>query len=343
MGLSSGVPLDLDALQSWMDTQRLGSGPLAGATVLTGGTQNLLIKFERAGREYVIRTPSSPKRPGADETIQREIRVLRGIAGTAVPAPRLEASCEDLSVLGGAFYLMSVCGGFNPAEQWPDQLSDDPGYLAGFGIAMVRALLPLGEIEPRRFEAEGMRSPDGWLERQPDRWRRQFESYPTAASITGVARLNTWLTQRCPRQWQAGLIHGDFNLGNVLVSRSEPEVLAIVDWELATLGDPLLDLAHLLMTWPAGHGSWLYHQLDDPRLTSAGTMLEYYRAHSPRDVPDFSWYCVLACYRLGIILEGTHARATMSLAARDTGDRLHGYAVKLIGLAEDIVDGLAPV
>jgi aminoglycoside phosphotransferase (APT) family kinase protein len=290
-----------------------------------------------------LRIPSAPKPSGADETIRREIRILRVLTDTRTPAPRLVASCEDLSVLGAAFYLMSVCEGFNPAEQWPAHVAVDPTYQGHLGIGVIDALLTLSEIEPARFEAAGLRSPEGWLERQPDRWRRQFEGYPTAASLTGVGRLTDWLDARRPRQWTAGLIHGDFNLGNLLVGTAKPEVSAIVDWELGTLGDPLLDLAHLLMTWPIGNGRWLYQRLDLPHLTSATAMFEHYAANSSRDVSDFRWYCVLACYRLAILLEGTHARASLSLAPRETGDRLHGYALTLLELAEELVDGLAPV
>lgn len=343
MGLIASAPLDLEALQAWMDGQRLGSGPLVGATMLTGGTQNVLLKFAREGREYVMRIPASPKPSRADETIRREIRILRVLTGTAAPVPRLVASCEDLSVLGAAFYLMSVCEGFNPAEQWPEGPAADPAYQGQLGIGVIRALLTLSEIAPTRFEAEGLRRPDGWLERQPDRWRRQFEGYPTAASLAGVERLTDWLNAHRPARWTAGLIHGDFNLGNLLVGVAKPEVSAIVDWELGTLGDPLLDLAHLLMTWPIGNGRWLYQRLDLPHLTSPTAMFEYYAANSSRDVSDFPWYCVLACYRLAILLEGTHARASLSLAPRETGDRLHGYALTLLELAEELVDGLAPV
>jgi aminoglycoside phosphotransferase (APT) family kinase protein len=146
-----------------------------------------------------------------------------------------------------------------------------------------------------------------------------------------VAVLGEWLAGHLPAGWKPGLIHGDFHLGNIMFSTDEPCVAAVVDWELATIGDPLLDLGHLLATWP---------DPADPRRTplptpmpglpDRRTIIERYARGSSRDLAAVDWYQALACYRLGIILEGTYARACAGKAPMQVGERLHAVAESLI-------------
>jgi aminoglycoside phosphotransferase (APT) family kinase protein len=136
--------------------------------------------------------------------------------------------------------------------------------------------------------------------------------------------------------WTPGLIHGDFHFANVLISRNEGRVAAVVDWELSTIGDPLLDLGHLLATWP-DPASGTTTMLSLPGLPTREEIVARYAEGSTRDVEAVGWYQVLACYRLGIILEGTHARACAGQAPRETGDRLHAMTVGLFEQALRLV------
>lgn len=330
------VGVDLDRLRTWMNSVGLGSGPLTDVEPLAGGTQNILVRFARAGRAYVLRHPPAHKRANSDETMRREARVLAALAGTDVPHPGLIAACPDVAVLGSAFFLMEPIDGFNPSLGFPEPYASDPTLQWQMGLSMADSIAALGRLDHVALGLSDFGRPDGWLERQVERWRSHLASYGAiegyaGPDLPGVEDVAAWLDARRPIAWSPGLIHGDFHLANVLAHRTDGRIAAVVDWELATIGDPLLDLGHLLCTWPVDDGGVI------PAIGSVGTsglptraeLVERYADGSTRDLGHADWYEVLACYRLGIILEGTNARAQAGLAPRDIGDALHAAAFAL--------------
>jgi aminoglycoside phosphotransferase (APT) family kinase protein len=334
--------VNLDALAAWMDGQGLGeAAPITDVERITGGTQNVLLRLTRAGRTYVLRRPPPHKRANSDETMRREARVLAALAGTDVPHPGLIAACGDEAVLGAAFYLMEPVDGFNPTLGLPEPHRSDAAVQHEMGLSMADAIAALGRVDVAAVGLDDFGKPDGWLERQVERWRSHLASYDAIegyrgrAGIPDVERVATWLDQRRPARWRAGLIHGDFHFANVLIRRDAGAVAAIVDWELATVGDPLLDLGHLLATWP-GPGSPM--AVPGAGLPARDEVIARYAAGSDRPLDDVDWYQVLACYRLGIILEGTNARADAGLAPREVGDLLHAHTVALFEQAHRLID-----
>jgi aminoglycoside phosphotransferase (APT) family kinase protein len=329
--------VDLVALRSWMDARGLGSGPLETATRLSGGTQNILVSFTRAGRDYVLRRPPLHLRESSNETMRREARVLGALAGTGVPHPGLIDACADETILGAAFTLMEKIDGFNATTGLPALHASSPDCRHAMGIALVDGIAALGALEYRALGLDGFGKPEAFLARQVSRWRAQLASYdalagwPGAEQIPGVARVAAWLEANRPEAFEPGLMHGDYHLANVLFRHDGPALAAIVDWELATIGDPLVDLGWLLATWPEGEPADTDTVLVRPwtGFPSAAELVARYRARSPRDVSAIGWYAVLACFKLGIILEGTHARACAGQAPRETGDALHGKTVAL--------------
>src|SRR5688572_7330415 len=238
-----------------MDGQGLGTGPLQDAALIAGGTQNILLRFTRDGRTYVFRRPPPHKRANSDETMRREARVLAALAGSDVPHPALIASEPDIELLGAAFYLMEPIDGFNASLGLPEPHASDPAMQHAMGLSMADAIAALGRVDFRAVGLDGLGKPDGWLERQVERWRSHLQSYDAiegyrGADIPGVDDVATWLVERTPTTWSPGLIHGDFHFANVIIKPDAGELAAIVDWELTTVGDPLLDLGHLLATWP---------------------------------------------------------------------------------------------
>jgi aminoglycoside phosphotransferase (APT) family kinase protein len=325
--------VDLERLAAWMDSVDLPGDAIERVETLGGGTQNILLRFTRGGRSFVLRRPPLHKRANSDETMRREARVLRALAGSDVPHPGFIAGSDEPDVLGATFYLMEPIRGFNPSEEFPARHGKDPKIRQEMGLNMASAIARLGELDYRKVGLEGFGKPDGYLERQAGRWMAlldsyaSFEGYP-GPDIPGLSRVAKWLDDNCPSDFRAGVLHGDFHVRNVMFSPDGPELAAMVDWELSTIGDPLLDLGLLLTTAPdasgesAGPAPW-------PGFPGAKELIARYAETSTRSLDAIGWYEVLACYKLGLILEGTHARAFAGKAPVAVGDALHATTLAL--------------
>jgi aminoglycoside phosphotransferase (APT) family kinase protein len=332
--------VDLERLSDWMDREGLPAGDIVGAELLAGGTQNILLRFERGGESYVLRRPPVHKRDNSDETMRREARVLRALRDSTVPHPRFIAGCPDTETLGASFYLMQPIDGFTPTTGLPALHASDPAIRHRMGLSMVDAIAALGAVDYEEVGLSDFGRPDGYLERQVARWMRQLEGYSAldgypGPEIPGVDEVATWLDDNRPATFVPGILHGDYHLANVMFERTGPELAAIVDWELSTIGDPLLDLGWMLATWPepegGGAGSIAVAPWDG--FPTADELVARYRERSARGLEAIAWYEVLACYKLGIILEGTHARALAGKASKQMGDLLHATTLGLFARA----------
>lgn len=332
-GMSTGV--DLGTLAAWMDTQALGEGPITQAALLAGGTQNILLKFTRSGRAYVLRRPPQVLRANSNETMRREARMLTALKGTNVPHPGLIAACPDETVLGAAFYLMEPIDGYNATTGLPEPFASSPEMRHQMGLSLVDGIAALGAQDYLALGLTGLGKVENYLERQVGRWKAQLESYAEIPEwdgrkdIPGITRVGDWLDANRPRSFQAGIIHGDYHLANVMFRFDAPRLAAIVDWELTTIGDPLLDLGWLLATWPEGNTGTV-SVTPWEGFPTADELVAHYAAQTTRDLSGLHWYSVLACYKLGIILEGTYARACAGKAPKETGDRLHASTIGLL-------------
>lgn len=332
--------IDLDRLARWMDGEGLGEGPIAGAVTLGGGTQNILLRFERAGRCYVLRRPPRRPRPESDTVMRREMAVLIALRDTDVPHTAFIAGCGDPGVLGTAFYLMEPVDGFNATVALPPLHASDPAVRRRMGEAIVDGAVALSRIDPQERGLDDLGKLDGWLERQVPRWRAQldgyaaFDGWPGLGALPDIDAICAWLEANRPATMRPGLIHGDYHLANVMYRHDAPELAAIVDWELASRGDPLLDLGWLTATW---------RDPDEPEARVAVTpwdgfpslaeIVDRYLAATGRSAIDARWYAVLAPFKLGAILEGSHARACAGLTPKPVGDALHAHAVALFNRA----------
>ncbi|MFH5208284.1 phosphotransferase family protein [Antrihabitans spumae] len=338
--------VDFAVVGDWMESQGLETGPFTDVATIGGGTQNVLLRFTRGGREFVLRRPPRHLRAKSNEVLRRESRLLAALNDTAVPAPGLIAACTDETVLGGAvFYLMEPIEGFSPAVGLPDLHASDASIRHGMGLSAAAALAQLGNID---YEAIGLGDygrPDGFLERQVPRWLSELESYSRndgypGPDIPGVDKVAAWLEQHRPAQWTPGILHGDCHLANMMFRYDGPELAALVDWEMSTIGDPLLDLGWLLATWPDGSElNALVGALSTAGgLATPAELIAHYGEHSDRDLGAVSWYTVLACFKLGIVLEGTHARACAGKAPKPVGDLLHSMTVRLFEKAAALLE-----
>ncbi len=338
------VPVDVDRLTAWLDHKGIGSGVVA-LTPLSGGTQNVMARVQREGCDVILRHPPPHKRPNSDETMRREAVVLRALSTTNVPHPRLIADESSLDALGAAFYVMEPVDGFAPTLGLPAQYND-PSWKHSMGLGMADGIAALGCVDHTAVGLGSFGRADGWLERQVDRWRSHLASYEGTENypgheIPGVDEIGRWLDAHRPQSWTPGIIHGDFHFGNVMFCHDAPQLAAIVDWELATIGDPLLDLGALLTTFPTGASG--VSAIDASALPTRDELIDRYiekTAAAPRCVTPAlaTWYQVLAGYRLGIILEGTNARAFAGKAPRDIGDQLHATTLSLFAQATELIN-----
>lgn len=338
---------DLTAVADWMSEQGLGDGPIENVVEIVGGTQNVMLRFSRSGRDYVFRRGPRHLRPISNKVILRETRVLSALADSDVPHPHLIVVCEDTSVLGDAvFYLMEPIDGFNAGAALPALHAGDAAIRHEMGLSMAEAVARLGAVDHIAVGLEDFGKADGFLERQVPRWLSELESYSGFDNYAGpdigdVDAVATWLQQHQPSSWKPGIMHGDYHAANVMFSPTGPEVVAIVDWEMCTIGDPLLDLGWMLATWyDPEHDSVLTNVLMDAGdLATPDELVARYAQNTTRDLSNIDWYTVLACFKLGIILEGSNARAAAGLAPKEIGDRLHIATVRLFQRALAIMEG----
>jgi aminoglycoside phosphotransferase (APT) family kinase protein len=333
---SERSPVDFSALAEWMSAQGLGSGQVSDVQLLAGGTQNILVRFRFAQREFVLRHPPAHLRANSNETMRREARVLAALASTDVPHPALIAACPAEDVLGGAFYLMEPVNGFNATTGLPSLHASSPAIRRRMGLAIAEGAAALGNLDHGSLGLDGFGKPEKFLERQVARWGDQLRSYADFAGwtglgeIPGVDRVAAWLEANRPEQGRAGILHGDYHLANVMYAPDSGELAAIVDWELATIGDPLLDLGWLLATWPDPEDADYAPNIEPwDSFPTSEELVAHYAKFSDRDLSAVSWYAVLACYKLGILLEGSNARAAAGKAPREIGDRLHAKTISL--------------
>jgi len=338
--------VDFAVLDSWMDEQGLPAGEIAGVERLAGGTQNILVRFQRGGQDYVLRRPPMHLRKASNEVLRRESRVLAALAGSEVPHPGLIAAETDTDVMGVVFYLMEPIDGFNPTVGLPEPYTTDASWRHDLGLGVVDGIASLGAVDHEAVGLGDLGKPDGFLERQVPRWLGELETYAELDGYPGpeIPRLDDiaeWLDRNRPTSWQPGILHGDYHLANVMLRYDRPELAAIVDWEMCTIGDPLLDLGWLLSMWPgeeatgAGPAIGLAQFAAD--FATPDELVSRYSARSTRDLSAIDWYTVLACFKLGIVLEGTHARACAGKADKGVGDLLHATTLALFAKAASLI------
>ncbi len=340
--------VDFARLTAWMDEQGLPAGEIGAVTSIAGGTQNVLLRFSGGGREYVLRRGPRHLRPASNDALRREGRVLAALAGSAVPHPRFIAGCFDESRMGGyVFYLMEPVAGFNPMTGLPALHQGDPAIRRAMGLNAAEAIARLGSLDHQALGLADLGRPEGFLERQVPRWLAELQSYSRhegypGPQIPGLEEVAAWLERNRPAQFRPGILHGDYHFANLLFANDGPRLAAIVDWEMCTIGDPLLDLGWLVATWPGDEGFG-----SGPMAPLAGVggwpaipeLCARYAEVSGRDVSAIDWYAVLAGFKLGIVLEGTHARACAGKAPRATGDLLHSITLSLFARARARIAG----
>jgi aminoglycoside phosphotransferase (APT) family kinase protein len=274
------------------------------------GSSNEMFEVRADGQRWMLRRPTKIALERAGSGIAREYRLLTALEGTRAPHPRPVAFCDDEAVIGSPFYLMDLVDGFEPIDPLPKAFLTDAEARHGIGIALIDALGELSEVDWQGRGLGDFGKPDGFHQRQVRRWRSQLESYRWR-DLPHVEEIEAWLSANQPAGFVPGIMHGDYHQGNVLMARDLPaRVAAVVDWENATIGDPLLDVGYFLTGWPdPGETRRLGTRIDDRRaLATKAELVAHYEARTGRQVSSLSYYMVLSLYKLGVMLEGIAAR-----------------------------------
>jgi len=313
--------VDAERLGAWMDTQDLpGRGEPVTSRFISGGASNEIFEIGRGDFGAVLRRPPRVVPKGRNETMLREYRVLAALNGTDVPHPEAYAVCDDPDVIGAAFYLMSLVDGWSPmnTDGWPAPFDTDLDARFGLGIELVDGIARLARVDWRARGLEGFGKPDGFHDRQVDRWLAhlgaiQFRELP------GLDVTAEWLRSHKPSQWEPGIIHGDYQFANVMFAHGAPARLAaMVDWEMSTVGDPLLDLGWVMMGWSDPGEDRTKGYVDATGLPTAKEVLDHYAAVSGRPVDEIDYYVILARFKLAIVLEAGYARVVSGEADNPT-------------------------
>jgi aminoglycoside phosphotransferase (APT) family kinase protein len=289
-----------------------GCTPPFAFELISGGRSNLTyLVRDAAGRALVLRRPPLGHVLPTAHDMAREFRVLRGLEGTKVPAPRPLALCEDPAVNGMPFYAMSWCPGVVPADDLPPGFATLPAQRARMSEAFVDTLVALHAVDFRAVGLGDLGRPDGYLERQVRRWSQQWERSRTAP-LPAIEELLRRLAAGLPPSPPPAIVHGDYRIGNMAFDPADPgRVVAVFDWEMATLGDPLADLGYALIYWKEiGDPPWsrLPRGTDHPGFWTRAEIAAEYAKRSGRDVAHVEFYQVLALTKLAVISEGIYAR-----------------------------------
>jgi len=304
--------VDDERLGRWMDERGLpGAGEPVTSRFISGGASNEIFAIRRGEFEAVLRRPPRVVPEGRNKTMLREYRVLEALNGTDVPHPVAYAACEDTDVLGACFYLMSMVDGWSPmnmGEHWPAPFDTDLGARRGLGFELVEGIARLARVDWRARGLEGFGKPEGFHDRQVDRWLAHLSGFEFRP-IPGLDEAAAWLRAHKPSRWEPGIMHGDYQFANVMFGHGAPARLAaIVDWEMATVGDPLLDLGWVMNGWTDPGEDRTRGYVDQTGLPSRAEVLARYAEVSGRGVTEIDYYVILARFKLAIVLEGGYAR-----------------------------------
>ena len=305
--------LVLEPLERLLDEHEIGSGEIH-ASPIGEGHSNVTYLIEREGAQIVLRRPPRGPLPPSAHDVLREARLLRALENTQVRVPRVLATCADESLIGSPFYLMERVQGEPIVFTLPEALAN-PAERQRIAEELVDALVEIHAVDWRAAGLEGFGKPTGYLERQLRRFSGLWEINKTR-EIGAVERVGAWLQQNLPSSEATTIVHGDYRLGNTMFTTEAPARLtAVLDWEMATIGDPLADLGYTCMVWgqaddpPGGIRDSLGAVTKAEGFPTRAQLIERYEERSGRSMSDLRWYVTLAVWKMTVFMEGNYKRA----------------------------------
>jgi aminoglycoside phosphotransferase (APT) family kinase protein len=338
--------LVLEPLAAFLDEHGIGSGEIS-AEPIGEGHSNVTYLIERGGAEVVLRRPPRPPLPPSAHDVLREARLLRALADTPARVPDVLAVGEDPTTIGAPFYVMERIQGEVIVASVPEAL-DTPAERRAVGEQLIDALVEIHAVDWRAAGLEGFGKPTGYLERQLRRFLGLWELNKTR-EIPAVESVGRWLGEHVPASTSedsATIVHGDFRLGNTIFAAAAPAHLeAVLDWEMATIGDPLADLGYLSMMWsdpddPTGglreHLGKVTRAEGFPRRAQ---LIARYEERSGRSMSNIRWYTTLALWKSVVFMEGNYKRAIAGTTDDPYLKQFGEGVLELAGQAEAVAHG----
>jgi aminoglycoside phosphotransferase (APT) family kinase protein len=328
--------LDLTRLAAYLSgaVPELAGGP-PHAALIAGGRSNLTYRVDSGGHTFVLRRPPLGHVLATAHDMAREHRIISALAGTPVPVPEAIALCTDPDVLGAPFYLMSFVEGTVYRHQAQTGTLTEPARRQ-LAFAMIDTLALLHRVDPDGLGLADFGHPTGFLARQVRRWAGQLDR-SRSRDLPGIDELRDRLAGTVPAAGPVGIVHGDFRLDNLVVA-GDGRIAAVLDWEMATIGDPLTDLGLLLTYWEVVAGS------DNPVADGIGpadgfpTGAELIARYGTERAA-LSWYTALGCYKLAVICEGIHFRYLHGQTVGEGFERFGAMAAPLVEYGLTITEG----
>lgn len=344
--------VDIPKLTEWLDANlpELGKGDLK-VDLISGGYSNAIVSLDRGEEVMVLRRPPIVPPPGSAKSILREARLLTALNQTDVPHPECYASCDDDDVIGAPFYVMEKVTGWSPEIVDGKTINkppfDQPENARAVFVAVIDGLIKLANVD---YEAIGLADygkPGHFLEKQVDRWSSQLASYKEkydwpGRDLPGFDKAEEWLRANTPKDYEPGLLHGDVGTPNMFFADDLPvRLTAMLDWELSTLGDPLIDMG------------WFCGGMVDERVPERGPasdmhdpasvpswqeMARHWAKGTGRDISNFEYYLVLAKFKAGCIMEYKVAQAAIGKMPKEAGTFFRKIVYDCFAGAGDLVD-----
>ena len=326
--------LVLDPLEAFLDAHGLGQGEVH-ASPIGEGHSNVTYLIERGDGQFVLRRPPRPPLPPSAHDVLREARLLGALADTPARVPAVLAVGDDEQIIGSPFYVMELVEGDVIVASVPDAL-DTPPERKLIAEELIDALVEIHAVDWRAAGLGDFGKPTGYLERQLRRFTGLWEHNKTR-EIPAVESVGKWLAENLPESGPATIVHGDFRLGNTIYGAEPPAHLAaVLDWEMATIGDPLADLGYLCMFWTdaddpvEGLRGDLGNVTRAEGFPSRSELIARYEERSGRSMSNIRWYTTLALWKSIVFMEGNYKRA---VAGTTDDPYLHAFGEGVLELA----------
>lgn len=334
--------LDAGRLEPWLRAHLPATPGTLTISQFGGGHANLTYLVRFGDREYVLRRPPlGPVAPTAHD-MRREHRVLASLGACYPLAPTSYALCDDPAVIGADFHVMERRRGFVIRRELPPDVAADPVLARRLGEMLADSLAALHRVDPRAVGLDDLGRPDGYVARQLAGWTARWAA--TGRELPAIDRIAAWLRAGLPPQQAATLVHNDYQIENILVDAADPATaVAVLDWDMCTRGDPLMDLGYLLNCWTDPDDDPAWRGLSPapgcaPGLPTRRELVERYARSAGFDVDHAHWYHVFGVFKLAVVLEQIHVRfrrgQTRDARFATLGERVEGLAAKGLALSE---------